>query len=127
MAKMIVSDEARKEFSSFRRAFEEVNSTIKTKFSQVYLYVSDKISNAEKAMVGGLGALNLFGVIVLGTMNMTVSPSGFISFVSEIFPLLQIYDASFFAIPLVQWFITQRTNAQIEKRNRTRERLITSS
>ncbi|KAJ0792053.1 hypothetical protein HanOQP8_Chr01g0012971 [Helianthus annuus] len=74
-------------------------------------------------MVGGLGALNLFGVIVLGTMlkNMTVSPSGFISFVSEIFPLLQIYAGSFFAIPLVRWFITQRTNAQIEKRNRARE------
>ncbi|KAJ0809215.1 hypothetical protein HanPI659440_Chr01g0012251 [Helianthus annuus] len=82
-----------------------------------------KISNAEKAMVGGLGALNLFGVIVLGTMlkNMTVSPSGFISFVSEIFPLLQIYAGSFFAIPLVRWFITQRTNARIEKRNRARE------
>ncbi|XP_076900180.1 uncharacterized protein At5g03900, chloroplastic-like [Bidens hawaiensis] len=82
-----------------------------------------KISNTEKAMVGGLGALNLFGVIVLGNMlkNMTVSPSGIISFVSEIFPLLQIYAASFFAIPLVRWFITQRTNAEIEKRNRARE------
>ncbi|KAI3682414.1 hypothetical protein L1987_82384 [Smallanthus sonchifolius] len=82
-----------------------------------------KISNAEKAMVGGLGGFNLFGVIVLGTMlkNMTVSPSGFISFVSEIFPLLQIYAASFFAIPLVRWFITQKTNAEIEKRNRARE------
>nr|XP_043609838.1 uncharacterized protein At5g03900, chloroplastic-like [Erigeron canadensis] len=82
-----------------------------------------KISNTERAMVGGLGALNLFGVIVLGTMlkNMTVSPSGFISFVSDIFPLLQIYAASFFAIPLVRWFITQRTNAKIDKRNRARE------
>lgn len=65
-----------------------------------------KISNAERAMVAGLGAFNLFGVIVLGTMlkNMTVTPSGFISFVSEIFPLLQIYAASIFAIPLVRWF-----------------------
>ncbi|GKD21221.1 hypothetical protein Tco_1222924 [Tanacetum coccineum] len=52
-----------------------------------------KISSTERAMVGGLGALNLFGVIVLGTMNMTVSPSGFVSFVSEIFPLLQILSA----------------------------------
>lgn len=82
-----------------------------------------KISNTERAMVAGLGALNLFGVIVLGTMlkNMTVTPSGFISFVSEIFPVLQIYAASFFAIPLVRWFITQKTNAEIEKRNRARE------
>ncbi|KAL8213820.1 hypothetical protein R6Q57_003269 [Mikania cordata] len=82
-----------------------------------------KISNTERAMVVGLGGLNLFGVIVLGTMlkNMTVSPSGFISFVSEIFPILQIYAASFFAIPLVRWFITQKRNAEIEKRNQARE------
>lgn len=36
MAKLLVSDEARKEFSSLRRAFEEVNSTLQTKFSQVW-------------------------------------------------------------------------------------------
>lgn len=35
MAKLLVSDEARKEFSSLRRAFEEVNSALQTKFSQV--------------------------------------------------------------------------------------------
>lgn len=82
-----------------------------------------KISSAERAMVGGLGAFNLFGVIVLGTMlkNMTVSQSEFISFVSGIFPLLQIYACSFFAIPLFRWFITQKTNAEIEKRNQARE------
>ncbi|KAI3516036.1 hypothetical protein L1887_14945 [Cichorium endivia] len=84
---------------------------------------TSKISNAERAMVAGLGAFNLCGVIVLGTMlkNMTVASSGFISFVSEIFPLLQIYVGSFFAIPLVRWFITQNTNTEIEKRNRARE------
>lgn len=40
MAKMIVTDEARKEFSSLRRAFEEVNSTLQTKFSQVIESIS---------------------------------------------------------------------------------------
>lgn len=40
MAKMIVTDEARKEFSSLRRAFEEVNSTLQTKFSQVCSFFS---------------------------------------------------------------------------------------
>lgn len=34
MAKMLVSDEARKEFYSLRRAFDEVNTTLQTKFSQ---------------------------------------------------------------------------------------------
>jgi len=35
MAKLIVSDEARKEFATLRRAFDEVNSALQTKFSQV--------------------------------------------------------------------------------------------
>lgn len=35
MAKLLVSDEARKEFATLRRAFDEVNSTLQTKFSQV--------------------------------------------------------------------------------------------
>ncbi|XP_077230467.1 ATP synthase subunit d, mitochondrial-like [Tasmannia lanceolata] len=34
MAKMLVSEEARKEFSTLRRAFEEVNIALQTKFSQ---------------------------------------------------------------------------------------------
>ncbi|CAA7020325.1 unnamed protein product [Microthlaspi erraticum] len=34
MAKVLVSDEARKEFSTLRRAFDEVNTQLQTKFSQ---------------------------------------------------------------------------------------------
>ncbi|XP_020596410.1 uncharacterized protein At5g03900, chloroplastic-like [Phalaenopsis equestris] len=73
-------------------------------------------------MVIGLGTLNLFGVIVLGSMlkNTTVAPSGFISFVSDIFPLLQVYAASFFAIPLFRWFLLSRRNSAIESRNLAR-------
>lgn len=40
MAKLLVSDEARKEFSTLRRAFDEVNSTLQTKFSQVCALLS---------------------------------------------------------------------------------------
>ncbi|KAK2997399.1 hypothetical protein RJ639_024919 [Escallonia herrerae] len=35
MGKMIVSEEARREFATLRRAFDEVNTTLQTKFSQV--------------------------------------------------------------------------------------------
>ncbi|KAF3441655.1 hypothetical protein FNV43_RR15570 [Rhamnella rubrinervis] len=82
-----------------------------------------KTSMSERAMVIGLGGLNLFGVIILGTMlkEMAVAPSGFIKFVGDIFPLLQIYAGSFFTIPLFRWFFMQRKNAEIEKRNRARE------
>ncbi|WCJ41083.1 ATP synthase D chain mitochondrial [Euphorbia peplus] len=34
MAKLLVTDEARKEFNSLRRAFDDVNSQLQTKFSQ---------------------------------------------------------------------------------------------
>ncbi|KAK4492006.1 hypothetical protein RD792_002794 [Penstemon davidsonii] len=34
MAKLMVSDEARKEFATLRRAFDEVNNELQTKFSQ---------------------------------------------------------------------------------------------
>ncbi|CAK9179159.1 unnamed protein product [Ilex paraguariensis] len=93
------------------------------KFFREKKWQFSKTSSSERAMVIGLGGLNLFGVIILGTMlkNMTVTPSGFITFVSEIFPLLQIYAGSFFAIPLVRWFFVRKTNAGIEKRNQARE------
>ena len=38
MAKLLVSDEARKEFATLRRTFDEVNSTLQTKFSQVFFF-----------------------------------------------------------------------------------------
>ncbi|KAM7265380.1 hypothetical protein ACFE04_003063 [Oxalis oulophora] len=78
---------------------------------------------SERAMAIGLGGVNLFGVIVLGTMlkDVAVLPPGFLQFVSNIFPLLQIYAGSYFAIPLIRWFFILRKNAEIEKRNKARE------
>jgi F-type H+-transporting ATPase subunit d len=35
MAKLLVTDEARKEFAALRRAFDDVNHQLQTKFSQV--------------------------------------------------------------------------------------------
>nr|GLL17946.1 uncharacterized protein At5g03900, chloroplastic [Ipomoea trifida] len=94
------------------------------KFLKENKWQFSKTSLSERAMVIGLGGLNLFGVIVLGAMlqNMSVKPSSFISFVSDIFPLLQIYAGSFFTIPLIRWFFVKNKNAQIESRNRAREK-----
>ncbi|KAL0347048.1 UNVERIFIED_CONTAM: putative protein, chloroplastic [Sesamum calycinum] len=93
------------------------------KFFKEKTWQFSKTSASERAMVVGLGGLNLFGVIFLGTMlkDTTVSSSGFITFVSDIFPLLQIYAGSFFAIPLIRWFFVQNKNAKIVERNRARE------
>lgn len=93
------------------------------KFFKEKKWQFSKTSNSERAMVIGLGGLNLFGVIILGTMlkNVAVTPSGFITFVTDIFPLLQIYAGSFFAIPLTRWFLIRNKNSKIEKRNLARE------
>ncbi|XP_004513511.1 uncharacterized protein At5g03900, chloroplastic isoform X1 [Cicer arietinum] len=94
------------------------------KFFKERSWQFSKTSSSERAMVIGLGGLNLFGVIVLGTMlksDMAIRPGSFIKFVADIFPLLQIYAGSFFAIPLVRWFFIRKRNADIEKRNKARQ------
>ncbi|GAU13042.1 hypothetical protein TSUD_173420 [Trifolium subterraneum] len=95
------------------------------KFFEEKRWQFSKTSSSERALVVGLGGLNLFGVIVLGTMlkdvPVTVRTDGFIKFVTDIFPLLQIYAGSFFAIPLVRWFLIRKRNSDIEKRNKARQ------
>ncbi|KAJ0973409.1 hypothetical protein J5N97_021368 [Dioscorea zingiberensis] len=93
------------------------------KFFQEKKWLFSKTGSSERAMVIGLGALNFFGVVVLGSMlkGVTAAPQGLVSFVTEIFPFLQIYAASFFAIPIFRWFLLLRTNAGIEKRNLARQ------
>ncbi|KAL1201509.1 hypothetical protein V5N11_002709 [Cardamine amara subsp. amara] len=92
------------------------------KFFKEKKWQFSKTKTSERALVIGLGAVNLFGVIVLNAMlnEMAVRPSGFLTFVRNIYPLLQIYAGSFFAIPLVRWFSLKRKNDQIEKRNKAR-------
>ncbi|GAU13043.1 hypothetical protein TSUD_173430 [Trifolium subterraneum] len=69
------------------------------KFFEEKRWQFSKTSSSERALVVGLGGLNLFGVIVLGTMlkdvPVTVRTDGFIKFVTDIFPLLQDAAANF--------------------------------
>ncbi|KAJ8542339.1 hypothetical protein K7X08_017205 [Anisodus acutangulus] len=93
------------------------------KYLKEIMWKFSKTSVSQAALAIGLGAVNLLGVIVLGTMlkSMSVSPSSFISSVSKMFPLLQIFAGSFFSIPLIRWFLVRKRNSEIEKRNRARE------
>ncbi|TXG58265.1 hypothetical protein EZV62_016094 [Acer yangbiense] len=92
-------------------------------FFRENIWEFSKTSASERAMVIGLGGVNFFGVIILGALlkEMSVTPTGFLKFVSYVYPLLQIYAGSFFAIPLVRWFLNLKKNADIEKRNQARE------
>lgn len=94
-----------------------------TKFLQEKRWDFSKASGKEKSLVIALGGLNLAGVIILGSMLKDVATirGGFLSFVTDIFPLLQIYAASFFAIPLSRWFLIRKKNKEIDERNRARK------
>ncbi|EOA22047.1 hypothetical protein CARUB_v10002572mg [Capsella rubella] len=92
------------------------------KFFKEKKWQFSKTNTSERALVIGLGAVNLFGVIVLNSLlnEMAVRPGGFLTFVKNIYPLLQVYAGSFFAIPLIRWFSIKRKNNQIETRNKAR-------
>ncbi|GJN21213.1 hypothetical protein PR202_gb08674 [Eleusine coracana subsp. coracana] len=108
---------------------EYVGTKWSAMFSGIEKYLEEKpwkfskANAAEKAMVAGLGGLNLFGVIILGNLlkQMTVTPGGLISFAAQLYPLLQIYAGSFFAIPLFRWLLLRKTNNDIRRRNKARE------
>lgn len=55
MGKLIVSEEARKEFVSLRRAFDEVNHELQTKYSQVYS-LSSRVSSIRRLDLGFVSA-----------------------------------------------------------------------
>lgn len=94
-----------------------------TKFLQEKQWDFSKAGRKEKSLVIALGGLNLVGVIFLGSMLKDIATirGGFLSFVTDIFPLLQIYAASFFAIPLSRWFLIRKKNMEIDERNRARK------
>ncbi|KAJ0622079.1 hypothetical protein HanIR_Chr01g0016041 [Helianthus annuus] len=72
------------------------------KFFKENKWELSKTSYKERAVIGGLGGLNLFGVIALSAM-------------------LNFMLSVFFAIPSARWFLIRKRNAEIEKRNRARE------
>ncbi|PRQ43942.1 hypothetical protein RchiOBHm_Chr3g0473761 [Rosa chinensis] len=93
------------------------------KFLKEEKWQFSKISIAKRAMVVGLGGLNVFGVLILRGLlqDPIVAQVGFIKFITSINPLLQIYAGFFFVIPLFRGFVLLKTNADIEKRNQARQ------
>ncbi|XP_050379543.1 LOW QUALITY PROTEIN: uncharacterized protein LOC126796869 [Argentina anserina] len=81
-----------------------------------------KTSISKRAMVVGVGALNLCGVIILRDLlkDPVVAQDAFIKFITSIFPVLQIYAGFFFLIPLLHWFVLLKTNAGLKKKNQAR-------
>lgn len=71
----------------------------------------------------GLGALNLVGALVLGSLlkDGMAQLGGLVAFVQSIYWLLLVYGVGFLAIPLIRYFWIQLKNNQLEARNQKRQ------
>lgn len=77
-------------------------------------------SSGQIMMSLGLGALNVVGALVLGSLlkgGIAVQLGGLITFVNSIYWILLAYGVGFLAIPLIRYFWIQLKNQQIEARN----------
>ncbi len=86
------------------------------------LWRFSRADSGQIMLAAGLGAVNLVGALVLGSLlTKSAIAGGFIGFVSGIYPLLLIYGVGFLTIPLIRYFWIQWKNSKIEARNQERQ------
>jgi hypothetical protein len=88
-----------------------------------YPWRFSRATSGQILMAIGLGAANIIGALVLGTMltpEIAAQLGGLVAFVNSIYWLLLAYGIGFLGIPLVRYFWIQRRNPKIEARNNMR-------
>lgn len=82
-------------------------------------------SSGQIMLSAGLGALNLVGALILGSLiadgTAAAQLGGLVAFVQGIYWLLLGYGIAFLAVPLVRYFWIQWRNTKIGDRNRQRQ------
>lgn len=82
-------------------------------------------SSGQVMLSIGLGALNLVGALVLGSLLkegiVAAQLGGLVAFVQSIYWLLLAYGIGFLAIPLIRYFWIQLKNSQVEAHNQKRQ------
>ena len=101
------------------------------KRSAVAAYLKEtpqKFSEAKSGQLTGaiaLGVFNFVGAIALGVLLqdqvLVAELGGLVAFVNAIYWLLLGYGTAFLGIPAIRYLWTKRKNAQITKRNETRQ------
>lgn len=92
------------------------------------LWRFSQADSGQIMMSVGLGALNLVGALVLGSLlkgGIAAQLGGLVAFANSIYWILLIYGIGFLAIPLIRYFWIQLKNQQIEARNQTRQQQTT--
>ncbi|MGB7443213.1 MAG: hypothetical protein WA919_19270, partial [Coleofasciculaceae cyanobacterium] len=106
-------------------------SALKQHPQPVPAYLKERLWRFSQASSGqimlaiGLGAVNLVGALVLGSLlssgEIASTIGGLVAFVAAIYPLLLLYGIGFLTIPLIRYFWTQWRNSKIEARNYQRQ------
>jgi hypothetical protein len=109
-------------FPQLQTTASERNSQPVAAYLREMLWRFSNASSGQIMLAAGLGAVNLVGALVLGNLlSNSAIASGFIGFVSAIYPMLLIYGVGFLAIPLIRYFWIQWKNSRIEARNQERQ------
>ena len=109
-------------FPQLQTTATERNSEPVAAYLREMLWRFSNASSGQIMLAAGLGALNLVGALVLGNLlSNSAIASGFIGFVSAIYPTILIYGVGFLTIPLIRYFWIQWKNSRIEARNQERQ------
>ena len=109
-------------FPQLQTTATERNSEPVAAYLREMLWRFSNASSGQIMLAAGLGAVNLVGALVLGNLlSNSAIASGFIGFVSAIYPTILIYGVGFLAIPLIRYFWIQWKNSRIEARNQERQ------
>ena len=94
-------------------------------YLQEFLWRFSKASSGQIMLSAGLGAANLVGALILGSLlgdgTLAQSIGGLVAFVQGIYWLLLAYGIGFLGVPLVRYFWIQWRNSKIEQRNHQRQ------
>jgi hypothetical protein len=84
-----------------------------------------RATSGQVMLAIGLGALNLVGALMLGSLlgdgEIATQIGGLVGFVSSIYAILLGYGTGFLAIPLIRYFWVQGRNRKIDDRNQQRQ------
>ena len=92
---------------------------------QEFLWRFSQASSGQIMLSIGLGAANLVGALVLGSLlgdgTLAQTVGGLVGFVQGIYWLLLAYGIAFLGVPLIRYFWIQQRNKKIEQRNHQRQ------
>lgn len=101
------------------------NLNSKSNYLQEFLWRFSQASSGQIMLSVGLGAANLIGALVLGSLlgdgTLAQEIGGLVGFVQGIYWLLLAYGIGFLGVPLIRYFWIQWRNGKIEQRNSQRK------